>query len=57
MKIILHLRLALNARELYHFHSFSAPPKFDEAHAGPVTCRTGETMELVCEASGDDHIR
>ena len=36
---------------------FSAPPKFDEAHAGPVTCRTGETMELVCEASGDDHIR
>ena len=39
------------------FAQFLAPPKFDEAHAGPVTCRTGETMELVCEASGDDHIR
>ena len=42
---------------IFNFSSFLAPPKFDEAHAGPVTCRTGETMELVCEASGDDHIR
>ena len=36
---------------------FSAPPKFDVAHAGPVTGRTGETLELVCEAAGDDHIK
>ncbi len=36
---------------------FPAPPKFDVAHAGPVTGRTGEAMELVCEAKGDDHIR
>ncbi len=36
---------------------FSAPPKFAVAHAGPVTARTGEVMELVCEARGDDHIR
>ena len=35
----------------------SAPPKFDVAHAGPVTGRTGETLELVCEAAGDDHIK
>ena len=35
----------------------SAPPKFDVAHAGPVTGRTSEAMELVCEAVGDDHIR
>ena len=27
------------------------------AHAGPVTGRTSEAMELVCEAVGDDHIR
>ena len=27
------------------------------AHAGPVTGRTGETLELVCEAAGDDHIK
>ena len=27
------------------------------AHAGPVTGRTSEDMELVCEAVGDDHIR
>ena len=36
---------------------FAAPPKFDVAHAGPVTGRTGETLELVCEAAGDDHIK
>ena len=35
----------------------AAPPKFDVAHAGPVTGRTSEAMELVCEAVGDDHIR
>ena len=39
------------------WHFFSAPPKFDVAHAGPVTGRTGETLELVCEAAGDDHIK
>ena len=38
-------------------YSISAPPKFDVAHAGPVTGRTGETLELVCEAAGDDHIK
>jgi len=36
--------------------SLSAPPKFEVAHAGPVTGRKGEAMELVCEARGDDHI-
>ena len=35
----------------------TAPPKFDVAHAGPVTGRTSEAMELVWEAVGDDHIR
>ena len=39
------------------FFTVPAPPKFDVAHAGPVTGRTSEDMELVCEAVGDDHIR
>ena len=42
---------------IYIFCFIVAPPKFDVAHAGPVTGRTGEVMELVCEAAGDDHIR
>ena len=36
---------------------FSAPPKFVVAHSGPVTGRTKEAVDLVCEAVGDDHIR
>ena len=35
----------------------SAPPKFVVAHSGPVTGRTKESVDLVCEAVGDDHIR
>ena len=52
------IREILSAQLLVNFLAFfSAPPKFDVAHAGPVTGRTGETLELVCEAAGDDHIK
>ena len=52
------IRKILSAQLLVNFLAFfSAPPKFDVAHAGPVTGRTGETLELVCEAAGDDHIK
>lgn len=37
--------------------SIAAPPKFVVAHSGPVTGRTKEPIDLVCEAVGDDHIR
>ena len=55
-RTVVHVMRKRTKRTLFSI-IVAAPPKFDVAHAGPVTGRTSEAMELVCEAVGDDHIR